>query len=88
MAKKQLTKNEIDKLNRPDLFEEMEVIIEKAYKKHGDMNSFHEAYAVILEELDEFWDEVKKKQPDKANSRTELLQIAAMCIKTIESLDL
>ena len=75
-----------DKNDRAVLFKEIEQIADKAYEKHGGMNSFHEAYAVILEELDEFLDEVKKKRPDKENSRTELLQIAAMCIKTIESL--
>ena len=36
--------------------------MERARTKHKPINSAHEGYAVILEELDEFWDEVKKKR--------------------------
>lgn len=62
----------------------------KAYEKHGKLSSIHEAYAVLLEEVDEFWDEVKKKasKRNKKNMKKELVQIAAMCLKTIESFDL
>jgi glycyl-tRNA synthetase beta subunit len=41
-----------------------EQLIEKEIERtesKGDYNSLHEAYAVLLEEVDEFWDEVKKK---------------------------
>lgn len=54
---------------------------------HGKFRSVHEAYAVLLEELDEFWDEVKLKQHDKAAMKKELIQLAAMCLKTIEFLE-
>lgn len=52
---------------------------------HPPLNSAHEAYAVILEELDEYWDEVRKKNDirDPAQMRTELIQTAAMCIRAI-----
>lgn len=61
-----------------------------ALKTHSHFNSCHEAYAVILEELDEFWEEVKKKkQYRNADAmRQELVQIAAVAIKAIISLDL
>jgi hypothetical protein len=36
-----------------------------ARKKHGPVNSIHEGYAVILEELDEVWNEVKKKTDER-----------------------
>jgi NTP pyrophosphatase (non-canonical NTP hydrolase) len=57
-----------------------------ARKKHGPMLSIHEGYAVILEELDEAWDEVKKKTRDRDldNLYKELIQIAAMCQKMAE----
>jgi len=69
----------------------------RAMKVHAPMNSPHEAYAVILEEVDEFWDDVKinPKKLDqcgqdkrKAHMQMELLQIAAMCIRATIDCDL
>lgn len=47
-------------------------------------SSAHEGYAVILEELDEFWAEVKKRKPDPALMLAELVQVAAMCQRCAE----
>lgn len=60
-----------------------------AAQKHKPLNSLHEAYGVILEEVDEFWDEVKKKERfrNPVNVRTELRQIAAMALRTLVDLD-
>jgi len=54
-------------------------------KKYPPFNSTHEAYAVIKEELDEFWDEVKKSKDAKLTPEMgkELIQVAAMCIKAL-----
>ena len=56
----------------------------------GEFRSLHEAYGILLEEVDEFWDEVKKKPQnrDKQNIVKELIQIAAISIKAIKSLKL
>ena len=48
-----------------------------ATKKFSKFSSTHEGYAVILEELDELWHEIKKNG-DKANMRDEAIQVAAM----------
>lgn len=48
--------------------------------KFGPFASAHEGYAVILEEVDELWDEVKnnKRLSTTERQRREALQIAAM----------
>jgi hypothetical protein len=58
----------------------------KARKKHAPMRGPHEGYAVLLEEVDELWDEVKKWQPDFSNReqmRKEALHVAAMAMAFI-----
>lgn len=59
-------------------------------RERGDFNSCHEAYGVIAEEFDEFWDEVKAKAAERnySNMLIELVQIAACCQKAAESLNL
>ena len=53
------------------------------------MHSPHEAEAVIREEFDEYWDEVKKhntSKPDRdtrPRQREELIQLAAMCMRAL-----
>lgn len=60
--------------------------IEQARAKHRPINSAHEGYSVILEELDEFWEEVRKKRSERSKYRmvAELVQIAAMAQRTAE----
>jgi hypothetical protein len=56
----------------------------KATRKFGPFASAHEGYAIILEEVDELWEEVKRQHDDPkrhANMRTEATQIAAMAIR-------
>ena len=69
---------------------DVEAELRRATELHAPQNSAHESYAVILEEVDEFWNEVKKKreQRDQAKMRSELIQIAAMACRAILDLDL
>lgn len=61
--------------------------LEKARKKHPqNQHNLHEGYAIILEEVDEFWDVVKSQKPDVSHALEELVQIAAMCQRTAEDL--
>ena len=48
-----------------------------------DFVNQHEGYAVLLEEVDELWEEVKKNQKnyDLLKQRTEAIQVAAMAIR-------
>ena len=47
------------------------------------MNGPHEGYAVILEELDELWDEVKANRGTGGQAAREALQVAAMALRYI-----
>ena len=49
----------------------------------ADFVNQHEGYAVLLEEVDELWHEVKKNQRnyDLAEQRKEAIQVAAMAIR-------
>lgn len=60
--------------------------VAKARDKHAPINSAHEGYAVLLEEVDEFWDWVKMKRSkrDPKEMLIELVQIAAMAQRTAE----
>ncbi len=58
-------------------------------KRHGlQFASLHEAYSVLLEELDEVWDitRMKRKDRDQVNLEKEFIQIAAMAVKALESM--
>jgi len=58
----------------------------RARSKFGPVASLHEGYAVILEELDEFWEEVRGQNSDDRLRRAyrELVQVAAMAQRTAE----
>lgn len=56
--------------------------------KHGVLfNSPHEAFAVLQEEVDELWDNIKENSGRDEGARIEALQVAAMAIKYVLMLD-
>lgn len=67
---------------------EVDAELRRAREKFpGNQNSAHEGYAVILEELDELWDEVKGNDLKRnERMRAEAIQVAAMAIRFIEDL--
>ena len=52
-------------------------------EKHGHFNSAHEGYAVLLEEVDELWEWVRRKRSKRDGDAMyrECVQIAAMALK-------
>lgn len=70
-----------------DLVYEVYGEVERAQDSHHPMHSAHEGYSVILEEVDELWDEVKlnpRKNPQRnATMRKEAIQVAAMAIRFV-----
>lgn len=59
----------------------------RARKKFPAFHSPHEGYAVIAEEFDELWLEVKRyPNVDRAKMRAEAIQVAAMALRFVEDL--
>lgn len=63
---------------------EMATEVKRARDMYPKFVSMHEGYAVLLEELDELWDEVKQKKGDPAKLRMEAVQVGAMAIRFIQ----
>ncbi len=57
-----------------------------ANSKFPPFNSLHEGYAVMLEEFDEMWEEIRKKEPNTSEIYLEVIQIAAMSVKFLDLL--
>lgn len=59
-----------------------------AVSEYGAFASAHEGYAIIKEELEELWDEIKEKPEytNKENLRKEALQLAAMAIRFVKDI--
>lgn len=57
--------------------------LDRSIRLHGAYNSAHEGWAVIFEELDELWEEVRKKRSKrcKAAMRRETAQVAATAMR-------
>jgi hypothetical protein len=60
-----------------EIFEEAQ----RAMSKFAEFNSSHEGYAVILEELDELWDDVKANRIEQ--SVAEAIQVGAMALRYV-----
>lgn len=75
-------------MKRDELLEIIEEEVIRAKAMYPTFNSSHEGYAVILEELDELWDLVRKNKGIAGDLRmqNECIQIAAMSIRFIEDL--
>jgi hypothetical protein len=67
--------------------------IEAEYKRaiilYPQFHSNHEGYAVLKEEVDELWDEIKKSKEVTLDDQMkhELIQIGAMCVRFLSDLD-
>ena len=61
--------------------------VDRAYHKHGrEQWGRHEFYAVMLEEVDEVWGDIKKDAPME-HLVEEIIQVAAMCLRYLETGD-
>lgn len=70
---------------RSDFFDLMEMELSRAYAKHGSAPwSRHEFYAILLEEVEEAWIDIKRDAPD-IDLLKEIVQVAAMCARYVET---
>lgn len=65
-----------------EIGQEVRLELDLATRKFGPMASAHEGWAVIQEEVDELWEEVKGTQ-DARRMREEAIQIAAMAMRFV-----
>ncbi len=66
-----------------DIASELVIEAMRASTQYPKFFSAHEGYAVLKEEVDELWDEIKKKTHDKVLMRKEAIQVGAMAIRFI-----
>lgn len=64
--------------------------LRSAQDANAPLNSLHEGYGVLLEEVDELWDEIKKKPYERSSRRLleELVQVGAMAQRIAEDMRL
>ena len=62
-----------------ELDQEIRLEMQRAFHKWGPYHNTHELYAVLLEEVEEFWESVRRNEPDFH----ELLQVVAVAKRGI-----
>lgn len=67
------------------ILNEVGMEVHRAHEKYGDFKSLHEAYAVLLEETEEMWETIRKKQ-SRERTREEAIQVAAAVVAMIQDL--
>lgn len=71
-----------------ELLDDVADELRRAEATHPPLNSAHKAYAVILEGLEEYWEQVrlKREERDSEQMRAELIRTAAMCVRAVRDL--
>ena len=74
---------------RAAILHEIDFEVQRSAMHGTRFASLHEAWGVMFEELDEIWDitRMKRRDRDPAHIRKELIQLAAMAVKSIDSMD-
>lgn len=68
------------------IIDDIKIEYNEATSINGPFASAHEGYAILLEEVDELWNEIKKRKVyrDEDEMRREAIQVAAMAIRFIK----
>ena len=78
--------NEGRKYTLEEILEDVKKEFNFAISKWDGFSSLHEAYAIVLEEVDELWEEVKRSQKNPEHielAKEEAIQVATMAIRLI-----
>ena len=73
-----------EKFQALEIAGEMAIEVKRARDMYPKFNSAHEGYAVLKEEVDELWDEIKQKHASQAKLKEEAIQVGAMAIRFIQ----
>jgi NTP pyrophosphatase (non-canonical NTP hydrolase) len=74
-------------ITRQEVFDAMAAELDHAYAKHGkELWGRHEFHSILMEEFEEVWD-VIKKDGDTQDMVEEIVQVAAMCLRYLETGD-
>lgn len=68
-------------MNKGDILNDIVDEVKRAKEMFPDFHSAHEGYAVLLEEVDELWDDIKSDNEEGMYG--EAVQVAAMAIRFI-----
>jgi hypothetical protein len=66
--------------------EVMKMVLAEVYRAEQGfppMRSAHEGWAILREEVDELWEEVRDKMRDRDRMKSEAVQVAAMAIRFV-----
>ena len=66
-----------------DAFRDVQYELGRACQEYPPFASEHEGYAIIKEEIDELWEEIRKKPKDRDKTKIykEAMQVAAMSVR-------
>ena len=78
----------MEEITLEEIFEAVSKELARTLAKFSPFHSTHEGYAVILEELDELWAEVKANTPYTPTHKMykEAIQVAAMAIRFVHDI--
>ena len=67
------------------ILEDVDIELAGALQAYPPFHSAHEAYAALLEEVDELWEQVKHRPTlrNPAQMRHEAIQVAAMAVRFV-----
>ncbi|OLS27710.1 MAG: hypothetical protein HeimC2_10700 [Candidatus Heimdallarchaeota archaeon LC_2] len=77
-------KQMIDRID--NILQEFKLEYLEARITHKGLHSYHEGYAVLKEEIEELWDEIKKRSPVNDKLFKEAIQVGAMALAFIHEL--